>query len=187
MAAVKIYRETALPGSLQANSVYLIAPAGSPNYVEMYVTGTSASTVKRIINEDDIQAMISASLAGLSSLEIVADIAARNALTPSNGSMCLVLDATGDATVQSGAAMYVYQLATTTWIKVSEYESMDLVLEWSAIQNKPTSAVADIDDAVSKRHSHANKTQLDKVGEDGDGLLTYNGLLPKIAWDSTSW
>ena len=45
MAAVKIYRETALPGTLQANSVYLIAPAGSPNYVEMYVTGTSASTV----------------------------------------------------------------------------------------------------------------------------------------------
>ena len=187
MAAVKIYRETALPGTLQANSVYLIAPAGSPNYVEMYVTGTSASTVKRIINEDDIQAMISASLAGLSSLDIVADIAARNALTPGNGSMCLVLDATGDATVQAGAAMYVYQLATTTWIKVSEYESMDLVLEWSAIQNKPTSAVADIDDAVSKRHSHANKTQLDKLGEDGDGLLTYNGLLPKIAWDSTSW
>ena len=60
MAAVKIYRETALPGTLQANSVYLIAPAGSPNYVEMYVTGTAATTVKRIINEDDIQAMISA-------------------------------------------------------------------------------------------------------------------------------
>jgi len=187
MAAVKIYKETALPGTLQANSVYLIAPAGSPNYVEMYVTGTAGTTVKRIINEDDIQAMISASLAGLSGLDIVADITARNALTPSNGAMALVLDATGDTSVQSGAAMYVYQLATTTWIKVSEYESMDLVLEWSAIQNKPTSAVADIDDAVSKRHSHANKTQLDKVGEDGDGLLTYNGLLPKIAWDSTAW
>ena len=187
MAAVKIYRETALPGSLQANSVYLIAPAGSPNYVEMYVTGTSASTVKRIINEDDIQAMISASLAGLSSLDIVADIAARNALTPSNGSMALVLDATGDATVAAGAATYVYQLATTTWIKIAEYESMDLELTWATLQGKPTSSVADIDDAVTKRHSHANKTQLDKLGEDSDGLLTYNGLLPKIAWDSTAW
>ena len=187
MAAVKIYRETALPGTIQANSVYLIAPAGSPNYVEMYVTGTSASTVKRIINEDDIQAMISASLAGLSGLEIVADIAARNALTPNNGSMALVLDATGDATVQTGAATYVYQLSTTTWIKIAEHESLDLILEWSALRHKPTSAVADIDDAVSKKHTHANKTQLDKIGEDGDGLLTYNGLLPKIAWDSTAW
>ena len=187
MAKVNIYRETALPGTLQANSVYLIAPAGSPNYVEMYVTGTSASTVKRIINEDDIQAMITASLAGQSGLEIVADIAARNALTPSNGKMALVLDATADATVQTGAATYVYRLATTEWIKIQEHESLDLIFEWSAIQNKPASAVADIDDAVAKKHSHSNKTQLDKVGEDGDGLMTYNGLLPKIAWDSTSW
>lgn len=187
MATVNLYKETALPGTLQANSIYLVAPTAKPDYVEMYVTGTAGTTIKRIINENDIQAMISASLSGLSGLEIVVDITARNALTPSNGSMCLVLDATGDATVQSGAAMYAYQLATTTWIKVSEYESMDLALTWSAIQNKPTSAVADIDDAVSKRHSHANKTQLDKIGEDGAGLLTYSGLLPKIAWDSTSW
>ena len=187
MASVKIYKETALPGTLQANSIYLIAPAGSPDYIEMYVTGTAASTVKRIINEADIQAMISASLAGLSGLEIVADIAARNALTPSNGSMALVLDATGDTTVQTGAATYVYQLSTTTWIKIAEHESLDLVLEWSAIQNKPASSVADIDDAVSKRHAHANKTQLDKVGEDGDGNFTYNNALPRISWETTSW
>ena len=187
MALFQVFKETALPGTLQANSIYLIAPAGSPSYIEMYVTGTSAATVKRILNETDIQTMISASLAGLSDLEIVADIAARNALTPVNGSMCLVLDATGDATVQVGAATYVYQLSATKWIKIAEHESLDLVLEWSALQNKPTSAVADIDDAVSKRHIHTNKTQLDKVGENGNGLLTYNGLLPKIAWDSTAW
>ena len=187
MAVVKIYKETTLPGTLEANSVYLIAPAGSPNYVEMYVTGTSASTVKRILNEADISAMITAALSGVGSTEIVADIAARNALTPSNGSMCLVLDASDDPTVASGAATYIYQTSGTAWIKIAEYESLDLELTWANIQNKPTSAVADIDDAVAKRHSHTNKTQLDKVGEDGSGLLTYNGLLPKIAWDSTSW
>ncbi len=187
MAVVKIFKETTLPGTLEANSVYLIAPAGSPNYVEMYVTGTAGTTVKRILNETDIQGMITASLSGLGSMEIVADITARNALTPINGAVCLVLDASADATVDSGAATYVYRTSNTTWIKIAEYESLDLALTWSALQNKPTSAVADIDDAVTKRHSHTNKTQLDKVGEDGGGLLTYNGLLPKIAWDSTSW
>jgi hypothetical protein len=187
MATVKIYKETTLPGTLQANSVYLIAPAGSPNYVEMYVTGTSAATVKRILNEADIQAMITASLSGIGATEIVADITARNALTPSNGSMCLVLDASADPTVTSGAATYIYQTSTTTWIKIAEYESLDFELSWANLSNKPTSSVADIDDAVSKRHAHTNKTQLDKVGENVDGLLTYNGLLPKIAWDSTSW
>ena len=187
MASVKIYKETALPGTLQANSIYLVAPAGSPAYVEMYVTGTSATTVKRIINEADIQAMISASLAGMSGLEIVANIAERNALTLRNGLQALVLDATADTTVNLGAAMYVYLLATAEWIKISEYESLDLVLEWSAIQNKPASSVADIDDAVNKKHLHANKTQLDKIGEDGDGNFTYNNALPKIAWDTTGW
>ena len=187
MALFQVFKETALPGTLQANSIYLIAPAGRPDYIEMYVTGTSAATVKRILNETDIQAMISASLSGAANMDIVADIAARNALSPSNGSMCLVLDATADATVAAGAATYVYQLSTTTWIKIAEYESMDLELTWAALQGKPTSSVADIDDAVTKRHSHANKTQLDKLGEDGGGYLTYNGALPKIAWDSTAW
>ena len=187
MASVKIYKETALPGTLQANSIYLVAPSGSPAYVEMYVTGTAASTVKRIINEADIQAMITASLAVQSGLEIVADIAARNALTLTNGKMALVLDATADATVQTGAATYVYRLATTEWIKIQEHEGLDLIFEWSTIQNKPSSSVADIDDAVSKRHAHANKTQLDKVGEDGDGNFTYNNALPRISWETTSW
>lgn len=187
MAVVKIYKETALPGTLEANSVYLVAPAGSPNYVEMYVTGTSASTVRRIINESDIEGMITAAMSVASAMNIVADIAARNALTPSNGEMCLVLDASADATVDSGAATYVYRTATTAWVKIAEYESMDISLTWAALQNKPTSAVADIDDAVTKRHTHTNKTQLDKVGEDGSGYLTYNGALPKIAWDYTSW
>lgn len=187
MAAVKFFKETALPGTLQANSVYFIAPAGSPDYVEVYVTGTSATTVRRLMNESDIEAMITAAVSGMAGLEVVANITARNALSPTSNILVLVLDATGDTSVGSGAATYVYQLSTTTWIKVSEYESLDLALAWAAISGKPSSSVADIDDAVAKKHSHSNKTQLDKVGEDVDGLLTYNGLLPKIAWDTTNW
>ena len=49
MAELKVFKETALPGTLQANSVYLINPAGQSTYVEAYVTGTSASTVRRVI------------------------------------------------------------------------------------------------------------------------------------------
>ena len=53
---------------------------------------------------------------------VVADITERNALTPSNGSLALVLDASADATVDSGAATYVWRTSTTSWIKVSEAE-----------------------------------------------------------------
>jgi hypothetical protein len=52
---------------------------------------------------------------------------------------------------------------------------MDVTLQWSNIVGRPTSAVADIDDAVTKRHTHANKVQLDKIGEDVNGDLTYDG------------
>jgi len=63
---------------------------------------------------------------------------------------------------------------------------MDVVLTWANLQNKPSSAVGDIDDAVTKRHTHSNKTELDKIGE-SNGNFTYNGALPKIAWNSTEW
>lgn len=188
MPAYKIFKETALPGTLQAHAIYLIAPAARPDYVEVYVTGASASTVKRVISQADVQAMIDASLSGLATGgQIVNDIAARDALVKTNGMQVLVINATGDATVASGAATYVYRSSTTSWIKISEAESLDVAVSWAALTGKPTSVVADIDNAVSLRHSHTNKTQLDKVGEDGSGLLTYNGALPKTGWDSVSW
>lgn len=187
MATYQVFKETTLPGTLQANSIYLVAPAAKPDYVEMYVTGSSASTVKRIINDVDVQDMIDTSVASQTQLEVVTDITARNALTPTRNMTVLVLNATGDATVASGAATYVYRLSTTSWTKISEAESMDLSITWASITGKPTSAVIDIDDAVTKRHTHANLTQLNKIGEDVNGNLTYNGALPKTAWQSTNW
>lgn len=189
MATYNIYKETSLPGSLQPHSIYLVAPPGAPEFVEMYVTGASASTVKRIIDAAHVQSLITAAIGGLGGgdgIEVVADIAARNALAPTKNIQVLVLDASADPTVTAGAATYVYQHATTTWHKISEAESIDVALSWAAITGKPTSTPGAIDTAVTNSHSHANKTQLDKVGETG-GNFTYNGALPKIEWNSTSW
>lgn len=186
MATFKIYRETALPGTLQAYAMYIIAPAGLPNYVEIYVTGASASTVKRVPLTTDIQAMIDASVAAVSQLTIVADIAARNALSPTGPVYVFVRNATGDGTVASGGATYLYDLANTAWLKVSESESMDVALTWAALSGKPTSSPTDLDNAVTLRHSHTNKTQLDKIGE-ASGELTYDGNPVTTHWTTTGW
>jgi hypothetical protein len=186
MPTYQIFKETVLPGTLQAHSIYLIAPSARPDFVEMYVTGSSASTVKRVIDSAQVQSMIDTAVSGIGTISIVADIAARNALSPTSNVQVLVLDATGDVTVASGAATYVYRLSTTSWIKISEAESLDVSLQWANLQNKPTSSVADIDDAVAKKHSHTNKTELDKIGESG-GLFTYNGSKPVIDWTSVGW
>lgn len=56
----------------------------------------------------------------------VANIAARNALTGmTTGDIAYVVDATGDATVTSGWAVYMWQGAA--WSKISEQESIDVV------------------------------------------------------------
>ena len=38
-----------------------------------------------------------------------------------------------------------------------------------------SSTVAELDDTVSKKHEHANSANLDKIGEDVNGNLTYDG------------
>lgn len=59
------------------------------------------------------------------------------------------------------------------WQKIAESESLDVVVNWDSIQNKPSSTVADIDDAVTKKHEHSNKAVLDSLTY--DTTLKYNG------------
>lgn len=58
----------------------------------------------------------------------VADITARNALIPgmSIGDRVFVTDATADATVDAGWAIYVY-MGSSTWTKVAEEEGLDVI------------------------------------------------------------
>ena len=187
MSVLKIHKATAMPGSPEAHSIYCINPPGEDDYVEIYVTGALGTTIRRVLKETDVQALIDASLSAFTNLQVVADITARDALTPAGDMLVLVKDASADATVTSGAATYVYELSETAWSKIAEYESLDVTLDWADIANKPTSSAANIDNAVSLRHSHTNKTQLDKVAEDGDGNMTYDGDLPATPWAATGW
>ena len=109
-----------------------------------------------------------------------ADITARDALTDViDSQLCWVIDASDDATVTSGAALSLSTVSgqTVTWTKMAEVESMDLVVNWADIQNKPSSTVTDIDDAVAKKHEHANATVLDGLSADAtSGNLKYNNV-----------
>lgn len=77
-------------------------------------------------------------------LQIVNTIAQRNALTPTVNLPVYVKDATGDPTVTTGGAFYLYELATLTWIKLSEMESMEIVQSWANVTGKPTVFTADL-------------------------------------------
>lgn len=183
----KVFKETSLPASLESNSIYLIAPSSRPDFVEMYVTGTSASSVKRIIDRDDVQSLIDETIDSFNKIKIVDTIADRDALDFDGVKQVLVLDASDDATVESGAATYIYDPDEDKYRKISEAESLDLDITFENISGGPNSSAAEIDAAVDLSHTHANKTELDKIGEDGSGRLTYNGNLPKTGWESVEW
>ncbi len=69
-------------------------------------------------------------------IKIVDTIAARDGITDAFAGLSVyVKDASADTTVNSGGAYYLYDGAA--WVKTAESESMDVVLEWNAIQNKP--------------------------------------------------
>lgn len=187
MATFKIFRETAVPSSLEPYALYVIAPTSKPDFIELYATNSTGTATKRIIDASDVQGLIDSSIEGLSKIEIVDDIDARDALNPTTNLQVLVIDATDDPTVASGSATYIYRLSTETWIKISEAESLDVVLEWDNIVGRPISTPAEIDQAVANSHTHANKTQLDKIDEDLNGNFIYDGELPVIAWSSIGW
>lgn len=185
---VKFFKVASLPTPLEPNSFYYVE---SGTYTESYLTN-SAGVAKSIGNSAMINALITEALDNWGSiaagLSIVPDIAARDALivTTTTNLMVLVVDATGDSTVDSGSALYAYDFTSKVTYKVAEYESMDVVLQWDDIEGRPTSSVEQIDNTVTLAHDHDNKTVLDKLTE-VDGALRYDdkGINPE--WATNNW
>lgn len=185
MSVILVHKTTTLPATLEPHSIYLVAPAAKPNYLELYVTSSDGAQVRRVITDDDVLALIAANGSGA---RIVDNIADRDAITPkTNGMLVYVLDATGDPTVASGAASYLWRESTAQWIKLTEYESMDVSVQWSSIQGRPASTPAAIDSAVSASHTHPNATELAQIGQDVEGNLTYGGQPPRARLDTAGW
>lgn len=102
-------------------------------------------------------------------VQVVATIAARNEIAnPFTGMSAFVEDASADETVNSGGAYYIYN--GTAWVKTAEAESMDVVLQWTAIQGKPdTLAGYGITDGVNSADvvTTAAANKILKLDQDG--------------------
>ena len=104
-------------------------------------------------------------LSTASAVPNVANIAARDAMTNvADGAQVRVLDASADASVNSGWALYTYYADQDVWVKLAEQESLDMVTDWSNLQNKPVSTVSAIDTAVGQAHDQNTDQALDYGG-----------------------
>lgn len=180
---VKFIKVLALPETLEPNAFYFVE---NGEYAESYLTN-STGVARMIGNSGMINELAEEFYAQTSNIKIVADIAARDALDPSVNKLVLVLDASSDASVEAGAATYIYNFDEASFVKIAEHESMDVTLEWADIVGGPTSTPTQIDAAVADSHTHANQTELDKIGEDVDGRMTYDGQVVGTFWDETNW
>lgn len=189
MAQLKFFGLDSLPTTLQPDAFYYVL---NGDYAESYVTD-DAGNAKMIGNTTFIDARVADALAnwagGGNQLQIVADIAARDALAvgATYNIMALVLDASDDPTVDAGSAMYAYSIDTTTWFKVAEYESMDVQVQWDDIIGGPSSSVAAIDAAVAASHTHANKATLDDLTTGANDELLFKGAPVTTQWEQKDW
>lgn len=185
----------ALPATLLPHTVYMVKSAQT-GLMELFVTGANAAEPRHIINRDEINTMITNAVSSATAMRFANTIAERDAIIlPQNG-LVLVRDATGDATVTSGAALYTYdaekvlgasETNANRYSKIAEYESLDLT--WNSIVGGPNSSAAEVDEAVSRRHIHANKVQLDLITERADGEFLYDGalVLARAVETSSDW
>lgn len=175
----QVKKVTAVPSTpTSPNTVFYLAPTDHSDYVEIYVSDKNGTAVRRVLNEADVIALVQrhAGQTQTAKYIIVDDIDTRNGLSDKSTAV-YVKDATGDSTVKRGGAFYLYDSQDEKWIKTSESESMDVVLNWENIKGKPNATAQEIEQAVQQRHSHANKTQLDLIGQNEQGQMTYNGKI----------
>ena len=101
--------------------------------------------------------------------ETIADLLLESKAQP--GKLVMVLDATGDPSVDTGWAVYRrtkdqhFEDLTKGWEKVSEQEAIEIDMHWRNVKNHPQSNPADIDDMVRNAHIHRDLTALHSLGQ----------------------
>lgn len=169
------------------DTVYLVKSATS-GFLDFYVSDSTGTSYRHTITRDEVMSAIASQLGAAQNSFIVADIAARNALAPTIVTMAYVIDASADPDVTAGSAQYIFNPANTTWLLVAEYESqIGPNISWSIIVGGPSSSVADIDDAVAKKHAHANIASLNRLGVDVNGIVTVDGAVIKTPLVQAQW
>lgn len=189
----QIHRVTSLPTKLVAGAIYLVAPAGKDDYVEMYVINNAGDKARRIIKEEDITALIQTQIrqnqaAPIIEVKVVENYRELQKLGGDDTAVFVyVKDATGSDSVTIGGALFAKTPGVDTgWTKISETESMDLVLDWDSIQGKPNKTAQEIEEAVTQKHTHENLEVLNKLADDA-GNLTYGGKAISTQWITTDW
>jgi len=130
---MEIIKVLSLPATLAPNTIYATRDGESGSI--LHLTNRLGSVVFSTPSLAVIDSRVASVTGGIVVYPTYA--AMTGATAPTTNVMIHVIDATGDTTVLDGGATYLYVVATTSYVKISEFESMDLILTWENILNKP--------------------------------------------------
>ena len=188
MSKFTIMRVTSLPSTITPSTMYILKQPTS-QVAEVYFSNNNGSQLVPGITEQFITDKFASLLAtGMGEIQIVETINDRNRVTKNGNSLIIVIDATGDEFGSTGTVLYLYRAINSSYFRVSVFDgSGDGVSSggggaggpvwWGSILGKPSSTPVQIDDAVSKAHTHSNQTTLDRIGVTADGVLTVDGTV----------
>src|SRR5690625_6041822 len=164
-----------------------------------WLAGADGNIPRQIDDIDDSLTAITSGMHYLGKCEVYADLMAITSMD--NGDLAVVL---ADENRSGGRSMYVYREDIGAWEFIGEFTFSDEFtalkdtptnyegadgkvvkvagehltsddVTYADIADNPTSTVAQSDEAVSDRHRHENKANIDEIGESGEGVLTYKG------------
>ena len=170
--------------SLDANGEYANKTAFQTHEGDSSLHKTSGDTSKlaNLAANADSTYATKAELAGATEVYVVADITERDNLSGMvRGAQAWVRDPSDDTSLtKEGTAVYIWD--GTAWNFAHQFtEDFEVIHDWGDVINKPAvledANLPDLEEAVTNRHTHSNKTLLDTLSLIGGGTrLAYNGV-----------
>lgn len=166
--------------------------------INTWLTGTESNIQTQI---NDVKNELEALSTGLNYVGNFGTLALLEARTGNlNGDLAVV----NNEGLGEASTLYVYSETTTAWLPLGKFEFSETFIglkdtptnydgstgkvlksngtgvvfgdvNYEDLVGKPDVSVADIEDAIAKKHEHTNEATLNKLGEDVNGNPTYNG------------
>lgn len=167
--------------------------------INQWLAGTSGNIQTQLDGLGESITSLTAGMKYLGKIERYADL--EYVGNKENGNLVVVL---ADESRSGGRSMYVYSDDKGAWEFIGEFTFTDAFLalkdtptsysgsegkvvkvagerlvfgdvDYADLANKPSSTITEIDGAVRQTHEHTNKGNLDSIGENSNGVLTYKG------------
>src|SRR5690625_1304351 len=169
--------------------------------INTWLSGTDGDIQTQIDSINDSLVALSSGMRYMGKFETYSDL--QSVTSMEGGDLSVVL---ADETRGDGRSMYVYRDDLGVWDFIGEFTFSDEFIalkdtpssyadadgkvvkvagerlvfddvDYGDLENKPSSTITQIDDAVAKSHEHNNAEDLAKLGVNESGELTINGVI----------